>query len=90
MKAYGSATTEVLPKKAQHRDSQIILIIVINGRLRKMNFLTKFLKHGLDARALTLTILSAYQIEIGLSGMGRKLRDGEQIRMRVASIDLRM
>lgn len=90
MKAYGLATTEVLPKKAQHRDSQIILIIVINGRLRKMNFLTKFLKYGLDARALTLTILSVYQIEIGLLEMGRKLRDGEQIRMRVASIDLRM
>lgn len=60
----------------------------MNGRLIKMNFLTKFLKCDLDVRALTLTILSAYQIEIGLSGMGLKHRDGEQVRMRVVSIDL--
>ncbi len=78
---------EVQLKKVPPNDFQPTLIIVNNGRQKRINFLPSWLKVGKDVRVL-ISIIHFVDliIEINLLEMVRKHRDGARVMMKAVFI----
>lgn len=77
---------EVQLKKAPTSDFQPTLIIVNNGKQKRINFLPNWLKADKDVRVLISIVHFVDLIEINLSEMVRKHRDGARVMMKAVFI----
>ena len=77
---------EVQLKKVPPNDFQPTLIIVNNGKQKRINFLPSWLKVGKDVRVLISIIHFVDLIEINHSEMVRKHRDGARVTMKAVFI----